>query len=792
MGEMTSDLRTLTSLLVERMVWMRQHGVSFDGKRDLYVVLGYPRVLTNKDYREEYARGGIAKRIVEAYPKATWRGGTELQEDEDPKVTTAFEEAWGAFAARLKVWAKLQSVDILSGLSTYSVLLIGAPGELDTELPKGNSQEQLLYLSAFSGGGGPAQNGQRNTVGADYVDATIRDFDIDPQSKRFGEPLTYQLRRLDATTPTFAKPVHWSRIIHIAEGCLDNEVYGIPRLEAVWNLLQDLLKTTGGGAEAFWLRANGGINLNLQKGAELSTTAQASLKDEIDEYLNGMSRVIKTREMDVNRLGSDVANFSNPADAILTQIAGTLGIPKRMLMGSEMGQLASGQDADNWIDQVQDRRTSYAGPYIVCRLADRLIEYGYLPKPKSYEVKWPNVESMTETEKAEGAKSWAATNQTQGAPVYTVDEIRQKWYRMEPLTDEQKQALADEAAAKMEQQQAAVAPPQPEVVPGATEAAVPAADKAPVAKFPRAAGDGSVELVGLGGEGSGWTAENGHVPGSQGGNGEQQSSWTPGGTRAGKAAVSKTLEKAGIQLSTMSKPQYTHTGQLYGGGSHASRGVSISGTIDTRVSYSFGSSTYSPSDSDRAKASAEIGKAREALHAAGFETRELSFLKNNYEVQKPPKVARGAEGLSDELSDGLDEPTLEALEAALVDGDTDEVLRMVGLGGPGSGWTAEGGHMPGATGGFGSPGNDEARKDEQGRWVPGSWVRHAILAGEGRVVSSTDTHAKVAWERQNGKVSEVKHMMLERGPGMKIDRERAKAAAQKAADERAREDAEND
>src|ERR1700674_1714929 len=119
----------------------------------MYQVLGYDRILTYRKYRARYARGGVAKRLVEAYPKATWRGGVSLFEDEDPEATTEFEKAWEDLETKFGIWSVLQRADILAGLSTYAVLLIGAPGELDEELPKGNP-DQILFFSPFSGGGG--------------------------------------------------------------------------------------------------------------------------------------------------------------------------------------------------------------------------------------------------------------------------------------------------------------------------------------------------------------------------------------------------------------------------------------------------------------------------------------------------------------------------------------------------------------------------------------------------------------------------------------------------------------
>lgn len=521
------ELRAL-SIFAERIQWMRQAGIGFNGDRDYYQVLGYDRIITIKQYRDEYARGGIAKRIIECFPKATWRGGVELFEDEDPEATTEFEKAWLELNDRLNVWTTLLKADILAGLSTYSTILLGAPGELDTPLPKG---KKLLYLQPFFSGGGPGAV-RNNQTAAMQADCSILEFDVDPKSPRFGEPLSYQIKRTDLVSPALARPVHWTRIVHIAEGCLDDNVYGAPTLENIWNLLCDLLKVTGGGAEAFWLRANAGLQIDIDKDMALSTDpAQAAaelerLKQQTEDYKHGITRLMRTRGVNINQLGSDVANFDNPAQAILTQIAGSKGIPMRILTGSERGELASTQDAANFNTQVQDRRTSYAGPMIVRRLVDRLIEFGYLPTPKQYDVSWPTIETMSDMEKAEGAKRWAETITADGKAVYTTSEIREHWQNLQPLTPEQIAEMAPPAP-----EPAPEAPPEAPVVEEPKEEEPKALEEHPDAELIRvlaaAIENGATEVVDaiigtqrdLGGPGSGWTAENGHVPGAQGGSG---------------------------------------------------------------------------------------------------------------------------------------------------------------------------------------------------------------------------------------------------------------------------------
>lgn len=467
-----AELRSLANqVFMDRIQYMRQAGFQFEGRRDLYEILGYARVITTKDYRDRYERGGIAGRIVDAMPNATWRGmpAFEIIEDDDPDKITPFEQAWIDLDRRLQIQAKLLRVDKLAGLSTYAVLLIGAAGELDTPLPRGKNSNQLLYLTPFGGGGGPGGRNSQTTVAAD-ADAQVMTFDENPQSKRFGLPLTYQLKRIDISM-TLQRPVHWTRVLHVAENLMADEVYGLPTLERVWNLLDDLEKVTGGGAEAFWLRANQGLHLDIDKDMSLpdATAAIAALKEQAENYKHQMTRWLRTRGVKVETLGSDVANFGNPADAVLTQIAGAKSIPKRILTGSEMGELASSQDRDNWRDQIVGRQTQYAGPYIVRPLIDRLIEYGYLPAPAKgqdqYEVRWPHLQTLTEQERTAGAQAWAQVNQTFGDLVFTEAEIRDKWHGMAPLTEEQREEADERAMDKAKRAQEVMKLQQPAEIP---------------------------------------------------------------------------------------------------------------------------------------------------------------------------------------------------------------------------------------------------------------------------------------------------------------------------------------
>ncbi len=445
--QLREEIRALEgSILTDRLAWMARRGHGVGAMERLWTTLGYPESVSVAEYRRMYERGGVAEAVVEAFPKATWRGELKIYEDEDPEKDTDFELAVQALDDQLCLWETLFKADILSQLGFYSVVVIGAPGDdLSQELPKGKPGD-LLYLKPYLGGGIDYRPSRRviSTVNDPDADISIKAYGTNPRDPRFGLPMTYALQIKGVAKMEVAMDLHWTRVLHVADGTLDNSVFGKPCLQSVFNLLLALEKVTGGGAEAFWLRANQGLVANSKPdatGGGLTEAELVDLKRQMEDYHDNMRRVLLGENVDISALGSDVANFSNPADAILTQIAGTKRIPKRILMGSEMGQLASGQDADNFSTQVKDRRTQYAWPRMVRPGIQRLIDYGYLPKPAQFRMQWDEVDAMGLDDKVSVAVKMAVTNKTQGEIVFTNEEIRENSLGLKPLDEDQKKPV---------------------------------------------------------------------------------------------------------------------------------------------------------------------------------------------------------------------------------------------------------------------------------------------------------------------------------------------------------------
>jgi hypothetical protein len=393
----SDKLHTFASSLVGRMNLSARMGTqSFNGNRDLFQALGYPNDISYPAYEARYRRQDIAKAVIDRPAKATWQGPLLLQESSEANET-ALEKAWKELDKELGIKTRFSRVDRLSGIGSYGVLLLGLSDAATTEDFKKpvtkSSSLQLMYVKPYGEGS-----------------VSILSFEEDASNKRYGLPLMYQINTSDTTMGTsgttsasakgITADIHYTRIIHIIDDILENEIIGTPRLEVVFNRLMDLEKVIGGDAEMFWRNARPGYQGKVDPDYSMTPESKQDLKDQIDEYENNLRRMLVTEGVSYEALMQAISDPTNHVDVQLQMISAVTGIPKRILTGTERGELSSAQDASEWRAYVNGRRLDHAEPHIVRPFVDRMIEYGILPKPVSgaYTVEWSDLYSKSEAE----------------------------------------------------------------------------------------------------------------------------------------------------------------------------------------------------------------------------------------------------------------------------------------------------------------------------------------------------------------------------------------------------------
>jgi hypothetical protein len=158
----------------------------------------------------------------------------------------------------------------------------------------------------------------------------------------------------------------------------------------------------------FWRGARPGYQGNVDKDYQMTSTTKDDLKEQIDEYENGLRRILINEGVDLKALAQQIADPLNHVQAQLQMISAVTGIPIRILTGSERGELASTQDAGEWKTYVQSRREDHAEPKIIRPFVDRLVELKILPTPQEYyRVDWLDLFSISEKERVEIGKGRA-------------------------------------------------------------------------------------------------------------------------------------------------------------------------------------------------------------------------------------------------------------------------------------------------------------------------------------------------------------------------------------------------
>lgn len=371
-------------------------GQQFGGERDLYEVLGYPLTLTPHDHHARYRRGDIASRIVDAFPSATWREPPEIEGD-----PLAVQEFW-SLAEQHNLFKMFHRLDRLMNLGHYGVLLLGLDGDTPMSEPAG-TDHNLLYVKP---------HGERT--------AQVIRWDDDTSSPRFGLPIMYQISvgvAADQGIGTGRRilHVHHSRVLHVAESPLEDEVIGKPRLEPIWNRLMDLDKVLGSGAETYWQNAAKTTAYIADKDVEWDPEEREDIERQLEELSHGLRRDLRLRGVNPSVLSTATSDPSPNVSALLDIIAGTLAIPKRILVGSERGELSSAQDESNFASRITERREQWAVPVVLIPFARKLQAVGVIP-PGPFNPLWPQQDSLGEEAKAGVAvsktnalKNWAST-----------------------------------------------------------------------------------------------------------------------------------------------------------------------------------------------------------------------------------------------------------------------------------------------------------------------------------------------------------------------------------------------
>ena len=297
--------------------------------------------------------------------------------------------------------------------------------------PRRPGKAQLIYLQAY---------GEMSLQVVRYV--------TDTSNPDFGKPLIYRVSpgkyQVAEGAPRQADfEVHASRVLHVAEFLDAGDNFGMPRLEPVYNNLLDLNKIVGSAAETFWRNSNPGLALSADADAKFSAEDMSNMKEQAAEFEDGMRRILAMRGITPTQLGAanQTADPATNVNALLDLISGATGIPKRILTGSERGELASSQDSDTWASRIDERQNNYAGPSILIPFCKVMVETGNIiaPKGQMWAV-WPESGALSPKDQAligetKSRALVAYANSPNAAMVVPYQEFRRDFLDLPPESE---------------------------------------------------------------------------------------------------------------------------------------------------------------------------------------------------------------------------------------------------------------------------------------------------------------------------------------------------------------------
>jgi len=370
-------------------------GITPDGKRDYNQLFGYG-IPSFEEFYQMYKYGGIAGVICGKLPKACWRDMPEIFDGNDNQILKKELR----ILKRMGFFKAMERADILNRIGTFSVLLIGIPDGEDLNKPVGSARRgsfKGMYFNVY------------HCKGAEIVK-----YDTDPASARYGLPELYQLQVIDLDGSskkqivTTSRIAHYSRIVHFAEGALDNTIEGTSALEQPWRCLLDKEKTRGSSAESYYRNSRQKLALEAEGGAQVTKDKQKveQLKENVKNFQDGFEDVLRLQNMKANMLQPQMASPRDTFDICVEEIAGTTGIPIRILTTKAGGVVTGSEDKATWNALILDRQDQECSVNLIDAL-QIMANAGIIELPEDVEIVWPKQSALSEVEASEVSKNKA-------------------------------------------------------------------------------------------------------------------------------------------------------------------------------------------------------------------------------------------------------------------------------------------------------------------------------------------------------------------------------------------------
>jgi len=367
----------LESMLPSYMAAMT--GMQFKNHRDFYTIFGWERRVTSAMCSALYNYHGIARAVNDTPVDTTWRYKPQITS------TDGFAKQIDTLDRRIRLYNALQTADRVSGIGQFGIIVLGIRGQSYEKPLRKFKLDDLVKLEVF----------QDAEVSLE-MEAAEQKSKEQANTPRYYYGIKYY--KIGITR------IHPSRVIHIAENSVDG-IYGHSRLLPIYNQLHDMWKISGSSAEQFYISASLLLSAQGIDGFKIKAADGVALQEKLLELVNRMKGFLVSNGFEIKNIAPDIVSPKDSWEVMEKFISATSRIPRRILFGSEMGQLASTQDQNNYYERIESRQKNYVTECIINVLFDKLIAFSDLEKT-TYSITWHKLSSLTDKEVAESVKEY--------------------------------------------------------------------------------------------------------------------------------------------------------------------------------------------------------------------------------------------------------------------------------------------------------------------------------------------------------------------------------------------------
>jgi len=416
-----------------------------DEKHDHYRDFGYPEIVVFDQLWQMFRRNALARAAVDKTTRKVWQDNPFILEAEEVHDETRLERDLREALDRLRFWQHVAEADRRSLVGRYSGLIFRLADNKRFQDPVDTVPGGLDGLVEII----PAWEGQLE----------VSTWDTDEASPTYGQPTMFQFNEARFSkdqTKTRSFMVHPDRVVIWSR---DGSIHGESLLEAGFNDLLVMEKVAGAGGEGFWKNARSSPVLEIDKEARLETLAQMlgvtnpaeiadKLSEVVDDYQKGFDKALMLQGIQAKGLSITLPSPEHFFNIALQSFAASVSMPLKILIGNQTGERASTEDANDWAQTCQARRSQIARPNIR-EVITRLQRFRVINERLSV-IDWSDLTEMSMDQKIDRAVKMADVNQKSGFDaVFTGDEIREviDLEPLEPMDEDEEREALDEAVA---------------------------------------------------------------------------------------------------------------------------------------------------------------------------------------------------------------------------------------------------------------------------------------------------------------------------------------------------------